>query len=183
MWNYFIAICFACVVFMSFLLNNAVEDKYRDQIFSLENELTDLRDEVETYKEKDRKAKVVHASFSIDDMCLLARLIQSEAGNQDFQTKLNVGSVVVNRIASNKYPDTMKEVIYQEGQFDVTFGENPMIDVKVPVEDDYRAAYLCLVRGSYLPKDVLFFYNDDVDNRFSRSREIFVRSGNMIFSK
>ena len=171
------------VVFVLCMMNNAAEDAYRDQILSLEREVIDLRGEVEMYKEHERKEKIVHASFSIDDMCLLARLIQSEAGNQDFQTRLNVGSVVVNRIASNKYPDTMRDVIYQEGQFDVTFGENPMIDTKVPVEDDYRAAYLCLVRGSYLPKDVLFFYNDDVDNSFSRSREIFVRSGDMVFSK
>ena len=48
---------------------------------------------------------------------LLASLIFCEAGNQPYEGQVAVGAVVMNRINSSSYPDTMEEVIYQSGQF------------------------------------------------------------------
>ena len=48
---------------------------------------------------------------------LLASLIFCEAGNQPYEGQVAVGAVVMNRIKSSSYPDTMEEVIYQPGQF------------------------------------------------------------------
>lgn len=48
---------------------------------------------------------------------LLASLIFCEAGNQPYEGQVAVGVVVMNRIKSSSYPDTMEEVIYQSGQF------------------------------------------------------------------
>ena len=48
---------------------------------------------------------------------LLASLIFFEAGNQPYEGQVAVGAVVMNRIKSSSYPDTMEEVIYQSGQF------------------------------------------------------------------
>lgn len=48
---------------------------------------------------------------------LLAALIFCEAGNQPYKGQVAVGAVVLNRIKSKTYPDSMKEVIYQRGQF------------------------------------------------------------------
>lgn len=48
---------------------------------------------------------------------LLASLIFCEAGNQPYEGQVAVGAVVMNRIKSSSYPDTMGEVIYQSGQF------------------------------------------------------------------
>ena len=48
---------------------------------------------------------------------LLAALIFCEAGNQPYKGQVAVGAVVLNRIKSKTYPDSMKEVIYQHGQF------------------------------------------------------------------
>lgn len=44
-------------------------------------------------------------------------LIFCEAGNQPYEGQVAVGAVVMNRIKSSSYPDTMEEVIYQSGQF------------------------------------------------------------------
>lgn len=57
------------------------------------------------------------ASVSVDERTLLAALIYCEAGNQPHEGKVAVGAVVFNRIRSSKYPNTMREVIYQRGQF------------------------------------------------------------------
>ena len=48
---------------------------------------------------------------------LLAALIFCEAGNQPYKGQVAVGAVVMNRIASSKYPNSLDAVIYQRGQF------------------------------------------------------------------
>lgn len=55
----------------------------------------------------------------LGDMELLAQLIQAEAGNQSLYGKRLVADVVLNRVRSPLFPDTVEEVIFQEGQFSV----------------------------------------------------------------
>lgn len=56
-------------------------------------------------------------SASVDEVTLLAALIHTEAGNQPYDGKLAVGAVVLNRVKSPKYPNSIAEVIYAPGQF------------------------------------------------------------------
>lgn len=56
-------------------------------------------------------------SASVDETTLLAALIQAEAGNQCYDGKLAVGAVVLNRVKSPRYPNSISEVIYAPGQF------------------------------------------------------------------
>lgn len=51
------------------------------------------------------------------DKELLAALIFCEAGNQPYEGQVAVGAVVMNRVKSSSYPDTITDVIYQSGQF------------------------------------------------------------------
>ncbi len=51
------------------------------------------------------------------DQKLLAALIFCEAGNQPYEGQVAVGAVVMNRVNSSVYPNTISEVIYQSGQF------------------------------------------------------------------
>ena len=52
-----------------------------------------------------------------EDVKLLAQLIHHEAGNQGVNGMIAVGEVVMNRVKSPLFPNTLKEVIYQKGQF------------------------------------------------------------------
>ena len=52
-----------------------------------------------------------------DELDLLAALIQAEAGNQPYEGQLAVGAVVMNRVKSPKFPNTIYGVISQPGQF------------------------------------------------------------------
>lgn len=54
---------------------------------------------------------------SVDDVTLLAALIQCEAGNECYEGQLAVGAVVMNRVRSGRYPGSVEAVIYQSGQF------------------------------------------------------------------
>lgn len=51
------------------------------------------------------------------DLTMLAALIQCEAGGESYEGKLAVGSVVMNRVGSSRFPNTIAGVIYQSGQF------------------------------------------------------------------
>ncbi len=56
-------------------------------------------------------------NVSEEDLELFAGLIECEAGSTDYDGMLAVASVVVNRMKSSAYPDTLRGVIYQSGQF------------------------------------------------------------------
>ena len=51
------------------------------------------------------------------DRKLLANIIYCEAGNQSFEGQLAVGAVIMNRVESEVFPDTIVGVIYQNNQF------------------------------------------------------------------
>lgn len=60
---------------------------------------------------------ISEVSFAEGDRYLLANLIYCEAGGESYAGQVAVGSVVINRVLSSVYPDTVTGVIYQSGQF------------------------------------------------------------------
>ena len=60
---------------------------------------------------------VSELEFQEGDRDLLACLIYCEAGNQPYTGQVAVGAVVINRVRSAAYPNTVSGVIYQKGQF------------------------------------------------------------------
>ena len=60
---------------------------------------------------------ISEVSFADGDRYLLANLIYCEAGGEPDAGKLAVGAVVINRVLSSKFPDTVVGVIYQKKQF------------------------------------------------------------------
>lgn len=88
-----------------------------------------LVDKGETYeeikerkkKEQEEKAKLIAnlgaVAVGTTDDVLLGALVQCEAGNQCYEGKLAVAAVVMNRVRSAAYPDTIGGVIYASGQF------------------------------------------------------------------
>lgn len=60
---------------------------------------------------------ISEVTFAEGDRYLLANLIYCEAGGEPYAGQLAVGSVVVNRVLSSIYPDSMVGVIYQNRQF------------------------------------------------------------------
>jgi spore germination cell wall hydrolase CwlJ-like protein/cell division protein FtsB len=55
--------------------------------------------------------------FDEGDRKLLANIIYCEAGGEPYEGKVAVGAVVINRVLSNRFPDTVYGVIYQKNQF------------------------------------------------------------------
>lgn len=64
-----------------------------------------------------KQEKEVTEEYTEADLRLLSALIYCEAQSEIYRGKIAVGIVVMNRVRSDKYPDTVKEVIYQKSQF------------------------------------------------------------------
>ena len=62
-----------------------------------------------------RKAVKIGMAFS--DRELLARLVQCEAGGEGDNGMRAVASVVMNRVRSPRFPNTVRDVVYAPGQF------------------------------------------------------------------
>lgn len=71
--------------------------------------------EAQAQAEQAQVSSAVNASASEQE--LLAALIFCEAGNQPYDGQVAVGAVVMNRMRSGSFPDTITDVIYQSGQF------------------------------------------------------------------
>ncbi len=72
-------------------------------------------------REQEEKAKLIAnlgaVAVGTTDDVLLGALVQCEAGNQCYEGKLAVAAVVMNRVRSGAYPNTIGGVIYASGQF------------------------------------------------------------------
>lgn len=69
--------------------------------------------------EREAKRHVNYGAFTTDadTTLLLAALIQCEAGGESYEGQLAVGAVVMNRVRSSAYPNSIHGVIYASGQF------------------------------------------------------------------
>ena len=67
-------------------------------------------------QEKEDTSTVVYVPTD-SDQYLLGAIIQCEAGGESYDGKLAVGSVVINRVKSSYFPNSVSGVIYQSGQF------------------------------------------------------------------
>lgn len=100
-----------------------VSAEYVDISFRIDNGET--LEEIRKREEEERKAKLKAkltanqgaVKTSDDELRLLAALIQCEAGNQPYEGQLAVGAVVMNRVRSGAYPNSVVGVVYASGQF------------------------------------------------------------------
>lgn len=79
----------------------------------------------------------LETKYTENDFELLAHVIEAEAGGESDYHKLCVGTVVMNRVDSEKYPNSIEGVIYQPGQYQCV--TNSHIN-KEPSESSYEAA-------------------------------------------
>lgn len=91
--------------------------------------------------------------YSDRDLYELSHLIMGESGGESDKCQLYVGSVVLNRVKSNKFPNTIHEVIFQKGQYACTWDGNFN---KTPTEQCIKNAKYLLEHGSMLPEYVIF---------------------------
>jgi N-acetylmuramoyl-L-alanine amidase len=110
---------------------------------------------------------------------LMARLIHAEAQGEPYSGKVAVGVVVMNRVKSDQFPNTISAVINQPGQF------SPVGDGSInntPSADSKRAVTEALATTG--GKGSLYFFNSKTaTNRWLDSRPTTIVIGNHTFKK
>jgi peptidoglycan DL-endopeptidase CwlO len=104
-------------------------------------------------------------AHSDSDLAMLAAIIECEAGNQPYIGKLAVGSVVINRVNSSRFPNSISAVLYASGQFTpVASGRFAIVLARGASDSCVQAAQEVL--NGNIVIDALFFhvYRSGTDN-------------------
>ena len=120
-------------------------------------------------------------SYTQSDLDLLARLVTSEADSEPYNAKVGVAAVVVSRVLSSTFPNSISSVIYEKsyGYYQFTPVENGYIN-KPASQDAKNAAYAAL-HGSDPSNGALYYFDDSATNKWLWSKPITARIGRMVF--
>ena len=104
-------------------------------------------------------------AHSDSDLAMLAAIIECEAGNQPYIGKLAVGSVVINRVNSSRFPNSISAVLYASGQFTPVASGRFAIVLARGASDSCMQAAQEVLNGNIVI-DALFFhvYRSGTDN-------------------
>lgn len=111
-------------------------------------------------------------AYTDDDLYNLEHLICGEAEGCSWDMKISVGSVVLNRVNDERFPDTIADVIFQEGQYSCTLDGN---FYKEPSSETKEAALYLLENGSQIDKSVVW------QAEFIQGTGVYDVIGNMYF--
>ena len=114
--------------------------------------------------------------YNEEDVLWLSRIIFAESGNQSMEGMIAVGNVILNRVASPAFPDTVYDVIF-DTRYGVQFSPVETGGIYCEPDDEaIIAAKLCL-DGANVAGDSLYFVNPDIgaDGWFQETR-VFVAS-------
>lgn len=112
---------------------------------------------------------------------LLTRIIQVEAGYESYEGQIAVGSVIMNRVQSERFPNSIYEVVYAPRQFSPA--HNGLLDRSVPNESVLEAAKAVL-NGENNVEGAFFFHNPKVSGgQFWNSLELVDEIGSHRFLK
>ena len=122
--------------------------------------------------------KDAESYYNADELYWLSRIIEAEAGGEILEGKIAVGNVVLNRVKSKQYPNTIYGVIFDfKHGIQFTPAYTGTIYNK-PSQESIIAAKICLEGYEIIP-GVLFFFNPRIatSNWISKNRPFAARIG------
>ena len=132
-------------------------DAKNSEISALEKQLAEER-RLEALSAASVWRDISQVTFAEGDRYLLANLIYCEAGNQPYEGQVAVGAVVINRVLSGAFPDTVVGVIYQTNQFEpVSTGRLALALVRDDATDACYQAADAAMAGQSTVADCIFF--------------------------
>lgn len=94
--------------------------------------------------------------YTENDLYVLSHIISAEAGNCSEDMMLSVGSVVLNRVADDRFPNSIEEVVFQPGQYAPTWNGTYYDE---PTEDAVEAAKTLLEGGAVIDSSIVWQSN------------------------
>lgn len=143
-----------------------------DNLNSKEN----LNIEVELTMNKSKEV----VNITNDDLLLLSKLVTGEARGESYKGQVAVAAVVINRVKDSRFPNTIRDVIYQKNAFSVI--NDGSINMK-PTESAYKAVQDALY-GMDPTSESIYFWNPDIATcKWIKTLNPHMRIGNHVFAK
>ena len=120
------------------------------------------------------------SGYSSSDVYLLAKVIAAEARGENYTGQVAVGAVVLNRVDSSSFPDTVSGVIYQAGAFSAVRDSN----WSVSPDATSRKAAQDAINGWDPTGGALYYYNPaKTSNKWIRTRPVITTIGRHVFCR
>ena len=135
----------------------ALEEEAARQAEEAAQKAEEAKKAAEEAARKAEEEKAVHAmAVSQEDYQVLQRIVQAEAGICDDRGKILVANVIINRVKSGQFPDTVKGVVYEPSQFSPV--SNGSIN-SVKVTEDTKQCVDRALAGEDYSNGALYFMN------------------------
>lgn len=146
--------------------SNKLLDKWKSDYANLEGKYADLLI-------KSKSVELPFYNYSEEEIQTLAKCVEAEAGEENFNAQEYITKVILNRVKSSQFPNSISEVIYQRRgkipQFSVAY--NGMMNREVK-KSTLSSVYKVLVNGSDLPDYVYYFYDKSVKGNWVNTLEV-----------
>jgi len=121
------------------------------------------------------------ATYSASDLDLLSRLIMAETQSESYDAKVAVGAVVMNRVKSNLFPNTINDVIYQTISGYVQFTPVSNGWINNPANSDSIKAAKEALSGVDSTNGALFYFDNTTTNTWLLSKPVSIKIDSMIY--
>lgn len=139
-----------CEILGQLLYNTSVEVLDIDEEWSCISTEDGIAFVYNTYLSETEMPKM---EYTQDELYIMAHVLAGECQSLPDIEQKRVGSVVLNRVKSSKYPDTIKDVVFQRGQYACVRDGNYY---REPTGDNWENAKWLLEYGSILPENVVY---------------------------
>ncbi len=121
-------------------------------------------------------------SYTKEDLNCMERAIFFEANRSSRAGMVAVGTVVMNRVESDQFPDTVCGVVGQKGQFAPGVLTRPMASKALP---DVREAAIAVLRGERQNQieNAMFFHTSGYTFPYNNMHYVLVAGGNAFYEK
>lgn len=144
-----------------------------------EIQLEEKKEIQETDAPEESQRMIWSMDWDSEDAYLLAKIAMAEAEGEDVEGKALVILVVLNRVRSDKFPDSIPEVIFQERQFSPV--GNGRFDRVEPDKDCYEALELIQLNKWDESQGALYFESDGKSSWHRNNLHFLFQHGNHYF--
>lgn len=164
----------------NFKTDNEMSKINNQEIFIVVEQDKFEKDKVEQKVEIKTEEKYAKLKLSKEEIEIIEKIVFIESRNQPFEGQVAVSNVILNRIISNQFPNSLKEVIFQKDQFCSAKNLSKVSEVPEAIKNAVKESFI---------KDVsngsLFFLNpEEAENSWcQRNKQFVMRIGDHIFYK
>lgn len=112
-----------------------------------------------------------YTSYQDEDFIAICRIVEAETHGANAEAKIHIVSIILNRVKSPEFPNTIQGVCYQGGQFasrsDIEQSTIDAVNIGLNSGDTVQGAlFFCTCKGCWADSNKEYIFTDNVGHRF-----------------